>query len=177
MTVTIQDPIDAGDGVWLVEWSTDLGDGTIFYIYVDGSLFTETTLTSWTFTVPSGGEDASLHVEILDAPKEDPVGAWPQTATIAWYAIGGTDYYKVEENVSGWIERQRIQNQNLEYFVWTSRVLEDVTTHDFRVSAVGVNGNSSTVAALTILKVHNPIRPNVTITYADGTQKVTISAA
>lgn len=178
MTVTINDPVNAGDGVWFVTWSTDLGAGTIFYIYLDGLFLYETTLTSGTFTVPPGTtEETSLVLEILDEEKTAPVSTWPMTATIAWLAVDGADYYQVEEDVSGWTVRKRIAAGNLEYYRWESRPLEDVTTHNFRVTAIGTNGNSSTVAALAILAVHNPTKPHVSISYSDSTHKVTISAA
>jgi hypothetical protein len=172
MTVTIDDPVNAGDGVWYVTWSTDLGAGTTFYIYMDGVLLYSTILTSGTFTVPPGTtEETSLVLEILDEPKDAPTSAWPMCATIAWLAVDDVDYYQIEEDVSGWTVRKKLAGGK-DYYRWESRPLEDVTTHSFRVVAVGTNGNSSTVASLTIYAVHNPSKPHVSISYSDATRKV-----
>ena len=178
MTVTIDPPTDLGDGVFRVTWSTDQGDGTVFYVYLGGLFAFETQLTEWTFQTPAGGETAALHIEILDEePGYDPE-VLPGRALLCWYGVDDVDYYTVEEYVdSSWTERQRIIDRGEGYFRWRSRILEDVTTHQFRVTATGDNGNDSTALSLTIFMVRVPDKPRVTYAYDDGTRKVTISAA
>lgn len=176
MTVTINDPVDLRDGVWLVEWSSDLGSDTVFYVYVDGDLYAVTQLTWMTFS--TSGSTESMVIKVLDevAGADDP--AWGARALMAWYAVAGTDYYLVEEYVaSAWTEVQRIVDRGEGYFRWESRVLEDITTHQFRVTAMGTNGNLGTPTSLTILAVRHPNPPNVAFAWDDATQVVTISAA
>jgi hypothetical protein len=178
MTVTLNDPVSIGDGAWYVSWTTDQGDGTECFVYVNGDLYVQGPLLWTIVALPLGGGDETLHIEVLDAIKEDYAIVGPTVATLAWYSVTGTAYYTVEEYVdAAWTEKRRIQDRGEGYFRWDSRVLEDVTTHQFRVTAVGTNGNASAVAARTILIVRSPDRPDVTYAYSNATEKVTISAA
>lgn len=63
------------------------------------------------------------------------------------------------------------------YFLWRSGVLADSTTHQFRVTPVGVNGNAGATKTFSLLMVRTPDVPAVTYAYDPGTGAVTIAAA
>ena len=87
-------------------------------------------------------------------------------------------YLKFEESVSAvWTLRKQVEVNGSGYYTFTTRFLEDETTHSFRVTPVGENENSGTAASMTIFMVRNPDAADVTWTYDGSTPKtVTIAA-
>lgn len=189
MTLTMHNPVRLGDapasgsggGVYRFAWSSDQDEPT-FWVYRAGKLIQKSKATSIELTLKAG-ESAVLFVSEGE-PAQLPT-QWPGVASLHWDAASGTDYYLVEEYVSSsWVERARVRDRSVlnggserNRFSWTSRTLEDVTSHQFRVTAVGTNGNSSTATSLTVLMVRKPDVPDVTFSYSNDTDKVTISAA
>ena len=175
MTVSIVRQIPAGVGAFRVEWSSDLGGTPTFYIYQDGQLIRTTESTSMIFRAPSG---ESLMIEILDSATETPQTAFPGRLTLSWEASTAVNYYLVEEYVASvWTERARVPDTNAYYFSWRTRYLEDVTTHQFRVTPIGTNGNTGARRTFSCLMVRHPDAPSVAYSYASGTGMVTVSAA
>lgn len=166
-------------GSWRVTWASDLGTPT-FYVYRDGSLVAVTQATSRTFTVPTGHSPV---IEVFDSSSTSPSAVYPGQATVAWYRPSGAaqadiDHYRVEEYVSAaWTLRKKVVEDGAGFWRWTSRWLEDVTTHQFRVIAVHANGNQSTATQLDVFMVRHPSPPKVTLNYASGTGKVTVASA
>ena len=174
MAVTIISTVRAGANYWRIAWSSDEPDPT-FYIYQDGQLVATTKLTTWTFLVPGGEEPV---IEILDSSTELPQTAFSGRLTLAWERSADTDYYLIEEYVdASWSEVARVPDIGVYYYSWQTRFLEDVTTHQFRITPIGTNGNSGAVKSFSVLMVHNPAEPDVSYSYDSGTAKITISEA
>jgi len=174
MTVTIESQTIVGDDAVEVRWSSDL-PAPQFFVYVDGKLLFATSLTSYIFVVPAGG---SIHLEVLDEAGAIAGPAWPARAIVAWFAVPGAVKYRVEELLAAvWTVRDEIVDRGEGYYRVTTRSLEDVTTHQFRVVAIGATLNESVATSLTILTVRHPSTPHVTFDYDEGTTEVLIDAA
>lgn len=173
MAVTVNKPVQIDDRSWSLTWSSTLSDPT-YYIYVDGELIDTTTAESKIFSVENG---ASLVVDILDVATGTPGTAFPGRFTIGWNAVSGADVYLIDEYVASvWTNRAEIKETGRGYYLWRSRFLEDVTTHQFRVRAKGNNQNIGTALSLTRLMVRHPDPPDQNFSYSNSTKKVTVSA-
>lgn len=131
-----------------------------FRWYRDGALIAgPTDLAEMDFSVLAG---ESFVVEVLDDADLEPATGFPGRIRLGWPpADSTTQGYRVEEYVSGsWTERRRLQHQaNVGWYRFESRFLEDVTTHQFRVIAVGINGNETTLFTKSVLLVRHPDAP------------------
>ena len=176
MVVTISEPIFVAVGQWLVEWSSSFGADARFWIYLNGSLIESNSPTTSMIVVLDSGGLAEL--EVLDAAVSDDDPTYPARTRIAWYAVDGAAQYRVEEYVSGdWTERKTFRSEDADFFVFESRILEDSTSHQFRVVPIGADANEGTPLSWTILMVRRPDPPNVTFSYSSGTGEVTIASA
>lgn len=131
-----------------------------FRWYRDGALIHgPSDLSYMEFTLEAG---ESLLIEILDDADLEPATGFPGRIRLGWTpADSTTKEYRVEENVATvWTERRRLQHQaNVGWYRFESRFLEDVTTHQFRVIAVGINGNETTLFTKSVLMVRHPDAP------------------
>jgi hypothetical protein len=175
MTVTINEPIYLAPGQWLVEWSSSLGAGTHFWVNLNGEWVAEDVpITSMVVVLDSSGI-ADLDVVDAEPNVNDPI--YPNRARIAWYGGTGIASYRVEEYVGSWTARRTIQAEDLDFFVFESRILEDVTTHQFRVIPIGADDNEGTALTFDVFMVRRPDAPDVSLSYSSGTGLVTVSAA
>ena len=163
-----------GPQEWRLAFSSDDSAAT-FYLYRDGLLVGQTELGWWDVVVPTGEYPVLVVYDDADAASGP---AHPGLVRLQWYRVSGVGHYRVDEQVSGvWTGRARLYQDGRGYYHWTSRWLEDVTSHAFRVVAVGVDGNEATAAELAVLMVRWPDPPDVSLSYSADTGKVTISAA
>lgn len=175
MAVSISEPVQTGARTFRVEYSTDLGAGTLFYIYQEGQLIATTYLTAWDFTVQPGD---SINIQILDSATDVIEPVYPGRVTLGWEAGEAVDYYLIEEYVdAAWVTRARVDESGHGYYTWLSRYLEDCTTYEFRVTAYGTNGVAGTPrTTFTGLMVRQPDMPTNAITYDAGTGRITVAA-
>lgn len=131
-----------------------------FRWYRDGALVHgPSDLSYMEFTIQQG---ESFVVEVLDDADLEPATGFPGRIRLGWTpADSTTKEYRVEEYVSAvWTERRRLRHQaNVGWYRFESRFLEDVTTHQFRVIAVGINGNETTLFTKSVLMVRHPDAP------------------
>jgi len=176
MSVTIDSVRRVDLRSWIIVWSSDLGGTPTFYVYQDGVLVNTTVDTEMVFMAELG--ECPL-VEILDDADAVPMTAYPGRLTLAWYATAaptGTDHYKIEEYVdAAWVIRANVREISAGYYKWKTRFLEDSTSHQFKITPVGVNGNDGAATTLVCLMVRHPNPPAVDYVYDDGTGKVTVS--
>ena len=173
MTVTINQPKQVDARTWLVTWGSTVQNAT-YRIFKDGALIKITQETSMQFQVEAG---ENLVIEILDDTTTVALEAFPGRLTLGWNASLSTDHYKVEELIlSVWTLRATIIAHGQGFFSWTSRFLEDVTIHSFRIIPVGLNGNDGTAKTLISLMVRNPDIPAQIFVYNGSVAKtVTVS--
>lgn len=166
-----------GDGVYHVTWETDSGPDTIFHVYLDDVLVGSTPLAFFQVTLPGSTQEATVRVVEENPLALDP-GDKSRFVLVAWWGVDAASYYTVEwYNVTAWEEVKRIDDEGQGWFAWQSGLLDDLSTQQFRVRAMGVNGNLGTLNTLSIEVVGNPSPPAVDWSYAAGTGKVTISAS
>jgi hypothetical protein len=174
--VTFNPPRQLSSTSWRISWTSDATPAVTFYVYRDGVLIATTTATQWDLTVPPG---TSPVIEVLDT-ADPPEKAYPGRIVLTWYSVAGTSSYKVQEYITTiWVDRDQVTDDGRGYFVWTSRWLEDSTTHQFRIVPAGTNGNDGTPQELDVLMVRHPDDPTPTLTnsYSDTTHAVTIDVA
>lgn len=156
-------------------WTSTLGAGTTFYVYLDGQPVGETQVAEWLLSVAEG--EAPV-VEVLDDPAQAPEPGFPGYLLITWYAVAGAERYLVQENVAGtWTTRSTVIEDGRGYYLVATRFLEDSTVHSFRVLPRGTNENNGVAAALTCLMVRHPDPPDVRFAYSSSTGAVTITGA
>ena len=106
---------------------------------------------------------------------------YPGTATIQGFVDEDADDYdhvRFEEYVdAAWTERERQDCDGRGWYLFTSRWLEDVTAHQFRVVPYSTAGNAGTVTNRTIFMVRVPDAPDLSVTYDSDTGLVTIDEA
>lgn len=131
-----------------------------FRWYRDGALVAGPTDLAEMEFGPEPGE--GFVVEVLDDADLEPATGFPGRVRLGWTpADSTTAEYRVEEYVSGtWTARRRLRHEDGKgWYRFESRYLEDVTSHQFRVIAVGTNGNESTLLTKSVLMVRHPDVP------------------
>jgi len=156
---------------WRFTWTATTGP---YKVYLDGEMIDEVTDAEYEY---AGSVDAP-DIEVVDANETTIYNVeYPARAVIQWRTVTGAAYYLVQENVSGtWTTRARPKENNSGYYKFTSRALEDVTSHSFRVYAVDEYGNKSSALSFTFFAVRVPSAPDVTIDYNEDTDQVEVSA-
>jgi hypothetical protein len=171
MAVTLGTPSYTSRGTVSLSWSSDLADPT-YSIYKNGVLVAATKATSWQFTV-SAGESPIIEVRDDDAL---PVKVWPSRLRLAWQQVDNAQAYRVEQYVdSAWVLKQGITATESPIYHYTTPVLADDTTHQFRVIPIGNNGQHGDPLLFSVLMVRHPDPPQADWAYSENTRKVTIS--
>lgn len=169
MAITDISATAAGSYAWVVSW-TSTGSGP-FYVYVDGDLALVTSATSARVVCEAGDP---LMVEVLET--EDTPEHYPARAQLFWWGVSGADKYRIEEMVSGaWTRRAEVSDDGSGAFTWESRILEDDTTHEFRVVPVGAA--DGTARRMSFLCVRYPDPPVGSYSYDGGTRKLTVNTS
>ncbi len=172
MSVTISNVQQVGRYTWRVTWSSQ--DSPTYYVYRDGRLVATTPQTTMSFVLQPGDR---LSLEVFDVSSDRPAGAFPDRLTLGWYQVTGAAYYRIDEYYGAeWVERVRVTADQW-YHTWTSRVLEDLTTHQFRIVPVDAAGNEGSATTRSALMVRHPDPPTASYAYDNGTGKVTVTVA
>ena len=174
MAVTVNPLVRTGRHTVSVSWTSDAED-PVYYVYRDGQLVAVTRATQMTLTLAAG---EAVTLQVLDDADGQPDRAYPCRLDVQWRTVSGAVHYRLEEYVdSAWLLRATVRESGQGYYHWLSRPLEDVTTHQFRVRAVGADGNVGTATALSCLMVRLPDPPDVDYAYSDSTHKLSVSAS
>jgi hypothetical protein len=172
MAVTLQEPVQVGPNAYRLTWSSELSD-PVFRIYRNGVLVTQTRATSWVFHMPP---KETHDIEIFDDAAEVSRGGRAPSVALQWVPVAGAEDYLVEQFITGeWTPVGVVQEVGATQNSLLIDALADVTTHDFRVTARNPRG-ASTPATVDFTLVRTPDAPEVSMTYDDGTKKVTVAA-
>ena len=159
---------------FLLAWISDLPD-PIFRVFRDGQRFTQTRENA--IEVEVTGEDLPVF-DVFDDETSVPAAVFPRRMILAWYGISGAVSYRIEEYVGGvWTQRASIVDRGQGYFLWESRVVEDVTTHQFRIIALDANGLESAAMTKAALMVRVPDPPATAWTYVNGSLTPTVTVS
>jgi len=172
MTVTVDSITPLGAGSYKSVWSSDLAN-PLFYIWRDGRLMDTTMALEYTLYVSSGEQ---LVLEVFDSADDVASDAFPGKITLGWYPVADTAHYIIERLVNAvWVQKKQVNDTGLGFYQWQSDYLEDVTTHEFRIVPYGDNGNAGTALSFAVFMVRLPDVPDVSFSYDDSTNKVTIT--
>ena len=170
MSVTVAQPVRIGDSQWMWSYTSGIADPT-FRVWHHGDLIDESERTD--ALIDSVTEPV---VEVFDDTTEPNQVAYPGRAVLQWYSIVGAGWYKIEQFVSGsWTLRDYLQDYGLGWYSWRSDWLDDVTTHQFRVTPMDADRNAGTAVAFSIFICRNPDTPTVALSYASG--NLTVASA
>lgn len=177
LSVTLNNPVQISDERWLLSWSSNLSDQT-FRVYQDGTLIAQTTDTSILLVVPAGSNPV---IDVLDDDTPDAPGASTRRSghvTLIWPDIADTASYLVEHNDGGgWVELGTVEDDGSSQFQFRTGYLADMTTHQFRITPTGTNGNTGSVVTVSLLMVRHPDPPAVESTWDSGTSTFTVASA
>lgn len=179
MAVTEYAPEPIDEMSFRLRWTSDLTPPVTFRVYQDGRLILNSISGDGTGeAIVTVGPGEQVDIQILDNDTERPRLAFPGRLTLNWLRVAAASYYRLDELVDAvWTERAQVPESGQGAYRWLSRFLEDEATHQFRVTAVGANGNDSTALEFSCLMVRAPSVPAHTFVYdpLDGT--VSIEAA
>lgn len=177
MAVTIDTPQRIDSLTWRVTWSSDLGAGTVFYVWLNGELVSTGTETSTT-VVAAGGSFPSLF--ITDDEDETPGGVSNGHFTIAWDVPSGAEQMIIESQAAGagtWSTVQTLDVTGGDAIIFfTTGFLADATGYIYAAKAVDGAGNISTRSLAHFPMVRLPDVPEVEMTYSDISGLVTITS-
>ena len=169
MTVTYDQPYWHDANVALIRWSSTETDPT-YRVYVNGELVAEGSVTEWLLW-------AGDQLEVLDDANAVAAGYYPGRVRLYWWGSGNQEYRVEQQIASVWTQRARLTDDDRGYWSWESDILDDVTTHYFRVVAVGTSGEETVCNTLTVYMCRRPDVPDdVTWSYSDSTRQLTIAA-
>lgn len=178
MATTLSPPTKAGPAAWRYAWS-----GTSpFYVYRDGkNVFgiSSTTKTEWIFENRDPYEPPV--VEVIDSTEttaDVEQVEHPPYAILQWRGAANAVQYVLQEYDSDtglWKTWQSVRETGAGYYSFQTPVLDDQTTHTWRVVAMDAAENESYIVH-TLYMVRNPDPPTIDISYDAGTGDVTVSA-
>ena len=172
MTITIEELAIQDSWTWRVTWLSDQ-ENALSYVYVNGELFASGRL--FEAIIPAQGGEQPV-IAIFDDGDGVPGVEFPSRWMLQWETVAGVEYYKVQEYVdSAWVDRAHVYDRGQPNFHWFTRVLEDVTAHQFKIVPVGVDANVGTGRELQSIMVRTPDVPDYSVAYSNGTHKITVT--
>ena len=178
MAVTYDKPVRVDEWTFVLRWTSDRTRPVPFRVFREGVMFAEFDSSDGEgeiYITAAPGEYP--FVEVLDHADAVSSIAFPGRLTLYWVGVTGAEYYTIEEYVSSvWTARDTVYDNSQGAFSWLTRWLEDVTSHQFRITAVDEAGNDGTPLSFTCVMVRHPDTPSVSMALT-GSRTVTISAA
>jgi hypothetical protein len=173
---TIDSIVKAGYQAWRYTWS-----GTSpFRLYLDWELVDGRSTTDTSRVFVNADDDEPPVLEVLDAndtsdPEQIRNGG---RAVLQWRDTAQSDYYLIEEKVSGtWTEMDIVQHDGLGYNQYITELLDDETTAQFRVTATASDDSAGQPLPYDLFIVRNPDPPNITMSYSSSAGEVTVAAS
>lgn len=185
MAITAYNQTRQGN-VTIVTVTSGLGGTVYYHWYIDGA-FVATTLTPTRSFVLEVGEQVRIEVNDTTDPDYDPFAnapaGWPARRTLWWIRSTDADVrqYRVEQKkgAGSWATIGIIQANAVDWaYSLLSPCLDDLASYTWQVIPVDTAGNDGT--ALTIgpeLVVRTPDAPEFTVSFDEGTTRVTFAAA
>lgn len=169
MAITSLTRTPIGPTRWLVTFASDLPTPT-FYVYVDGALFATTTETSVEIPVALG---RIVFVEVFDDAGTAPSPWYPSTVTLRWTGNDNESLFRIEQYVdAAWAVLIPVPARGV-LGRWESPVLDDNTTHQFRVVPVDSTGRDGIPKEFSGVMCRYPDAPSVAITFGSGEFTIT----
>lgn len=149
------------------------GLGAEKFLYLDGMLW-KRSLEDFVIVTPPLGLELTL--QAFDSSSDVPDPVFPGRIALRWFGVVDAVDYVVERKKDGeWDEAMRIRSVGFVPYRWTSGLLDDVTTHLYRVLSVSVSGKVSVVKEQAVFMVRKPSDPGVAYSYDEVLDELTIS--
>jgi len=161
-------------GHWLFSWSGAPTD--IFTVWLEGEQIDTVTGTEYDFAM-DGYYDAPPPLEIVDDEDDAESDLYPPYAILQWRTVDGADSYLVEEYVdSAWEYRRSVRESGAGWYMYKTDMLDDLTSVQYRVSALNLRGSAGTAVSYTFTIARNPDTPEVAYTI-DESNDLSVAAA
>lgn len=171
MTILSLTSTELARASYLIRWTSDLTK-PLYHVYVGGVLIDTTRRNNLTLDLVEG-DFASI--EVSDSGPLTPAGG-EAFAELEWAAVPDTKQYRVEEfDGVSWAARSLINDDGSSQYAHRTLPISDETNAQFRVTAIGADGNESTPAAVTMSAPRHPAPPEVQYTYDDALHQITLT--
>jgi hypothetical protein len=172
-SLRVLDPVWLDDHTVGLPWETLLAGP--YRIYVDGVHVKTTYQRRYPLHV-----DTELPVVDVLTAEEDPTLEDARSARIilTWWPSPLAVIYRVEQYIDYmWVTLAEIPDRGEAFFEFVTEPLADDTQHQFKVIPIHASGAEKPELLITHQMVRAPDPPDVTVTYQDGSGKVTIAEA
>lgn len=160
MAITEYTTTRVGANTWRARASSDV-TGASFYWYRNGRLVARGVLPFFDFEVSPG---ESVRVDVYDSAEDVPPVSYPGRALLEWENRGGR--YRVDEWLDdAWVSRGVVGPSARGSLQWPSGVLADGALHQFRVVALGADGNAGEGRVFGVMMVRLPDPPGGSVSY------------
>jgi hypothetical protein len=157
--------------VWRL-WFAAIGAGKSYYVWRDRTLISK-SIRNW-IDIDVGGE-GEVTVEVFDAATDLPGPCYPGRVFLQWEQVAEAGSYRIYELVDeAWVLRGAVAEYGKWIYTWESGVLEDVTEHRFKISAV-VDERETDVKEFGFFVVRVPDWPKVTYSVDPETLELTVA--
>lgn len=179
MTVTYDSLLPIGPNQWRLTCHSDITPAPTLRLFISGELKGQNTSGIFDFGTLANEYPV---LEVLDDDDAVPKTAFPSSMLLTWYAPRSTNVavasYRIEQwDGAEWDFLDSVREDGRGWYSYRTAVLADETTHRFRVTPIGVNGNSGTAQIYQALMVRHPDPPSVRYSYDSDTREITIAAA
>lgn len=115
-------------------------------------------------------------LEVYDSTETSATSElYPPWYVLQWRGSTAVKQYRVEQYVgSAWVTLGSLRENGSGYYQYPTEAQQDVTTIQFRVIAIDIEGNESEAATLSVFNIRHPDPPRVSMSYGGGS--VTVSA-
>lgn len=177
--VTFEEPEEIGASLYRLRWTSDqtIDESNPYRVFMDG--IEVSRQVTETFDVQS---DANFQpvIEVLDNASDQPTPAFPGYLVLGWKNVAEAAEYRIEKyNGSTWDEVATVAvDETNDWQTFGTGLIDDETTHQYRVIPIDTPGNDGTALSFTVLMVRYPDVPDVDFVYdGSGPKTVTIDAA
>lgn len=172
------------NGAWLFTWADT---GALFYrVVLFGRVLNDAVIgTQYLYNqaIPMDYEKYPPPIEVVTNTDTALSEQFKPFILLQWYGYRDNipvSYYMLQQYTSGkWLEGNKIADNGSYIYSITTPVLSDATTYNFRILAVGPNGQISCALPYQVTMVCCPrlVEPSIEQTYDDDAQSVVVSAA
>lgn len=171
--IILLDPVRVTDNnQWLIQWIA-LVPGP-FYVWADGR-YRLTTYQTQVYILSESDADR-LIIDVFDSPDDRPDTVRSTRFEIRWGGTAATQEYRVEQYIdSSWVVQAIVEDNGGDDYSFWSDPLDDSTTHQFRVTPIGINGLDGTALTVSKKMVRQPSESNHDVAFDDGDGTLTLT--
>lgn len=184
MNILFTNILPRPNGAWLFTWAPV--DGALSYRVILFGRVLNPALASTQYlynqAIPAEYSTYPPPLEVVTDSDVAVSEIYKPFVILQWYGSQSNirvAYYAIQQFISGsWRDGNRIPENGSYVYTLTTPVLTDGVTYNFRIVAVGPNGQESCTLPFQIVMVCNPrlVEPSIDISYDDASQSVLVTS-